>query len=298
MSDIERDERGFEFRPSTWAADGQMSPGQTTAPLAPENCDPDTWYEITHYMERVVAKRDNEDPKYPWRISISHRCSDRVVKDPVPLVPGPVPGQYVIPDTYLGAEGDLPPGVRADRERADRRIAEMERERDDAVARAEQSEMLANQRAEMVRRAKRERDEWKEVAESKRRILWEAESKVRLLEGERAAQPSPAVTRADVEFALGELDAEGDDDDLTISLAAAIEAVCDLLGIESAVDPVEDLATRFKAAARDALRTTVDAMTAIAPALAAFDFDELLDDISPEQWRTMARNALGREAGQ
>ncbi|MGN0100736.1 MAG: hypothetical protein ACI39C_07335 [Dietzia sp.] len=140
MSDIERDERGFEFRPSTWAADHQMRPGQTTAPLAPENCDPDTWYEITHYMQRVVAKRDNEDPKYPWRISMSHRCSDRVVKDPVPLVPGPMPGQYVIPDTYLGAEGDLPPGVRADRERADRRIAEVERERDAAVARADASE--------------------------------------------------------------------------------------------------------------------------------------------------------------
>lgn len=109
-------------------------------------------------------------------------------------------------------------------------------------------------------------------------------------------RPFPAVTRADVEFALGELDAEGDDDDLTISLAAAIDAVCDLLGIEAAVDPVEDLSTRLKDAARDALRTTVDAMTAIVPALADFDSDELVNDISHEQWRTMARNVLKDKA--
>lgn len=65
--------------------------------------------------------------------------------------------------------------------------------------------------------------------------------------------------------------------------------------IKQATDPVEALADEFKNAARSAVRVVVESLESVAPGLKSADVDALLADVSPEHWRTMARNVLRQE---
>ena len=67
--------------------------------------------------------------------------------------------------------------------------------------------------------------------------------------------------------------------------------------IKQATDPVEALADEFKNAAQSAVRVVVESLESVAPGLKFADVDALLADVSPEHWRTMARNVLGRPGG-
>ena len=67
--------------------------------------------------------------------------------------------------------------------------------------------------------------------------------------------------------------------------------------IKRAADPVEALADEFRNAAQSAVRAIVESLESVAPGLKSADVDALLADVSPEYWRTMARNVLDSSGG-
>lgn len=67
--------------------------------------------------------------------------------------------------------------------------------------------------------------------------------------------------------------------------------------IKQATDPVEALADEFKNAAQSAVRAVVESLEPVVPGLKFADVDALLADVSPEHWRTMARNVLDGSGG-
>ena len=67
--------------------------------------------------------------------------------------------------------------------------------------------------------------------------------------------------------------------------------------IKQATDPVEALADKFKNAAQSAVRVVVESLEPVVPGLKFADVDGLLADVSPEHWRTMARNVLDSSGG-
>ena len=67
--------------------------------------------------------------------------------------------------------------------------------------------------------------------------------------------------------------------------------------IKQAADPVEALADELKNAAQSAVRVVVESLESVAPGLKFADVDALLADVSPEHWRTMARNVLDGSGG-
>ena len=56
-------------------------------PSDPSACDPNVWHLVTHAGDRIPAKRDTGDERYPWRLSHGHSVSDRIISNPVPLIP-------------------------------------------------------------------------------------------------------------------------------------------------------------------------------------------------------------------
>ena len=74
-------------------------------------------------------------------------------------------------------------------------------------------------------------------------------------------------------------------------------AVAEAIELKQNTDPVESLAGEFKNAAQSAVRVVVESLESVAPGLKFADVDGLLADVSPEHWRTMARNVLDGSGG-
>lgn len=74
-------------------------------------------------------------------------------------------------------------------------------------------------------------------------------------------------------------------------------AVAEAIKSKQATDPVEALADKFKNAAQSAVRVVVESLEPVVPGLKFADVDGLLADVSPEHWRTMARNVLDSSGG-
>lgn len=74
-------------------------------------------------------------------------------------------------------------------------------------------------------------------------------------------------------------------------------AVAEAIKDRQVVDPVDALADELKNAAQSAVRVVVESLESVAPGLKFADVDALLADVSPEHWRTMARNVLDSSGG-
>lgn len=113
-----------------------------------------------------------------------------------------------------------------------------ERECRDAV---DDLRTMRRERDAAVERADQLRDERDDALSAGLEALGAAESKVRVLEGERAAQPALAVSRADVAEALARcLNPEM----WNVTFPSVVDEMCALFGIEAeqAVDPVQEKA--------------------------------------------------------
>lgn len=253
--------------------------------IRPQDAKPDEVYEGTAYWERWTMRRAFPEVEHCWdatnvRMGRSGvyglRFTDGDVTNLVRLVPaerrygdvvvGGIPAAHELAEA-LRERDELRRhlSVAADRVAAEQtRAQDAERERDEAVGRAEKSERaydaaLAGRDEALaeVESAERERDEWKRHHDRVDGQWAKAEREVTMLRTEAAGSSlamvsdgtndtndAPSVSRVEVEEAMEEfrvgLELPQDFVRPTTRVSALADAVCRLFGIDP--DPVEELA--------------------------------------------------------
>ena len=154
---------------------------------------------------------------------------------------------------------------------ADEELRKVERERDAAVARADQLRDERDGAVQSCITVGRARDEWRARAEA------------------AEARTTPAVTRQLVYDAVGAVY-----DVPWPGVEPITDAVCHLFRIETAPDPVETLAVQIEDATRRAVRQACETLAPVAAGLNPEVIEEMMD--ITEASRRLARHVLGQEA--
>lgn len=108
----------------------------TVPPTRPEDCPPGQWFEITYNgRERVVAQREARVADHPWSMAgaASHYVSDRVMSDPVLLVPITTALETLAEQTVAALSALLPDDLKLRAERAEKALEEEQKQHADTI---------------------------------------------------------------------------------------------------------------------------------------------------------------------